>query len=83
MKNSQNLHLNTVCGDIMVMIIIAVILLCISLVVYALALLVDVLGWTQLADTFLSFSLAASSMSLFLTIFGVFIFIIFDLPNLI
>lgn len=67
----------------MVMIIIAVILLCISLVVFALALLVDELGRTQLADTFLSFSLAASSMSLILTIFGVFIFIIFDLPNLI
>jgi hypothetical protein len=67
----------------MVMIIIAVILLCISLVVFALALLVDALGWTQLADTFLSLSLAASSMSLILTIFGVFIFIIFDLPNLI
>ena len=77
------MHLNTVCGDIMVMIIIAVILLCISLVVFALALLVDELGRTQLADTFLSFSLAASSMSLILTIFGVFIFIIFDLPNLI
>lgn len=83
MKNSQNLHLNTVCGDIMVMIIIAVFLLCISLVMFALALLVDELGWTQLADTFFLLSFAASSMSLILTIFGVFIFIIFDLPNLI
>lgn len=83
MMNLQNLHLNTVCGDIMVMVIIAVILFCISLVVFALVLLVDELGWTQLVDTFLSFSLAASSMSLILTIFGVFIFIIFDLPNLI
>ena len=64
-------------------IIIAVILACTSFVVFALALLADLLRLTELEEILLNLSLAGLSMSLILIIFGVFIFIIFDLPNFI
>ena len=65
----------------MIMIIIAVILGCISLVVFALALLANVLGWTQLEEILLQVSFVGSSMAVILMLFGVFIIIIFDLLN--
>ena len=64
-------------------IIIAVILACTSFVVFALALLADLLRLTELEEILLNLSLAGLSMSIILIIFGVFIFIIFDLPNFI
>lgn len=67
----------------MIMIVIAVILGCISLVAFALALLADILGWTRMEEMLLQLSLSGLSMSLILIIVGVFIFIIFDLSNFI
>lgn len=57
-------------------IIIAVVLACISLVAFALALLAEVLEWIQLEEILLQ-------LSLILMIVGVFILIILDLSNFI
>lgn len=64
-------------------IIIAVVLACISLVAFALALLAEVLEWKQLEEILLRLSLVLVCISLILMIVGVFILIILDLSNFI
>ena len=64
-------------------IIIAVVLACISLVAFALALLAEVLEWIQLEEILFHSSLVLASISLILMIVGVFILIILDLLNFI
>ena len=64
-------------------IIIAVVLACISLVAFVLALLAEVLNWIQLEEILLHLSLVLSCISLILMIVGVFIPIILDLLNFI
>lgn len=76
MKNSQNLHLSIIYGEQYDYIFIIIILASVGALSFVLALLTDVLRWTELTEILLQLSLVVSVISFILIVVWVLIAII-------